>query len=420
MVSGIDMSDSLFLRRINLVMLVGVAATLPTKWTNLNSFFIILSVIVWLIGLIINKKKINFQFKILSIFISFFVLTFISILFSSNLTPLFSKIETRLVIVAFPLILLGSAEVDKSLIKLVLKAFIFSCILISLLCVVHTFYINYLHGNTYQLSNNWLFSSDNLVDRFGFHPNYFSIYCAFSVFIIIFFFKEKEFSGWISFILIVYLIFIQLLLASRVGLMSFIGLFVITIIYEAYAKRKLWLGVIGVILFMTLILVASINSRTVKDKFDALFDRNINQYNEPFRVNRRAIQWSSALEVFLQSPAIGVGTGDMQDELQKVYLERKFMEGYEYQYNPHNLFLDSAASLGVLGLFSTLLLLGISFYSAISHRSVLYLQFLTLFFLISLVESTFSVQKGVAFFFFFNTLFYSYFSKMAKEVRYSG
>ena len=401
------MNKTLLFKRIKVAMLVAIAVTLPTKWVNLNSLFIILFILAWLGDFLFNKKKPEFNFLVLISFTSFFVLSLISVLYSSNLPPLLSKLETRLAIVAFPLALLGSKEGDKNTLRMILTGFLVSCILVSLLCLGYTLYINYVNGISYHLYNNWLFSSDNLVERFGFHPSYFSIYCAFCVFIILFFYKEEKLRGWSSFLLILYLCVIQLLLASRVGIVSFTTLFMLTIVYEAYARKQLVVGVVIAFIFMGIIYVLVMNSQTVKDKFDALLDRNIHIYNERFRVNRRGMQWSSAVQVFRKSPIVGVGVGDMQDELQKVYLEKGFTEGYDNQYNPHNLFLDSAVALGILGVLSNLILFGVSFFCAIKQKNILYLQFLILFVLISLVESTFSVQKGVVFFFFFNTFFYS-------------
>ena len=395
------------LRKIRVAILVAISATLPTKWVNLNSFFIILLVIVWLVDLTISKRRIKFNWILLLSFTSFYLLTFFSLFYTNNLDPLFSKLEIRLVILVFPLILLGSSDIDASILKLILKTFLVSCTIISLLCFVYTFGSNYIGGNVYRFSNNWLFSSENLVDRFGFDPNYLSLHSIFCIFIALFLFSEGELRSWISLLLIAFLGIFQLLLASRVGILTFVVLSTLTILYEAYLRRRLLNGIIYVILFIGVVLGIGINSQTTKDKFDALFNRNIHKYNEPFRVNRRVIQWNSAVQVFMKSPLLGVGTGDMQDELQKIYFDKKFNEGYEIQYNPHNLFLDSAASLGLLGLISNLLLFGISFYRSLSVKNILYLQFLLLFFSFSLVESTFSVQKGVVFFFFFNTLFYS-------------
>lgn len=399
--------DGGLLRKIRVAILVAISATLPTKWVNLNSFFIIVLLIVWLVDLAINKRKIKLNLVVLLSFTSFYLLTLFSIFYTTNFDPLFSKLETRLVILVFPLILLESSEMDATILKLILKAFLLSCTIISLLCFVYTFGSNYIGGNVYKFSNNWLFSSDNLVDRFGFDPNYLSLHSGFCIFITLFLFKERELKGWISLLLVTFLGIFQMLLASRVGILTFAFLFILTILYEAYLKKKLLNGIISVILFIGVVLSIGINSQTTKDKFDALFNRNVHKYNEPFRVNRRVLQWNSAVQVFMKSPLFGVGTGDMQDELQKIYLDKKFNEGYEIQYNPHNLFLDSAASLGLLGLISNLLLFGVSFYCSLSVKNILYLQFLLLFFSVSLVESTFSVQKGVVFFFFFNTLFYS-------------
>jgi len=398
------------IKKVKIASLIAVVVTIPTKWINLNSYSIIFLVLISLIEIFVYKRRIQYNIRDLLIFISYFLLTIFSLLYSSNFEPLFSKIETRLAILVFPLVFMGTFEVDKKLLKVVFKYFATSTIFISLLCVINTFVTNYGEGIVYDPTKNWLFSSDSLVEQFGFHPSYFSVYCAFSVFIVLFLYKEGDLRGWFTFLLVVYLSVVLLLLASRVGILSYITIFGVTIFYESYVRKRLVYGIVGFLIFFASMLILGINSQTVRDKFDALLNRNIHQYNEPFRVNRRVIQWNSAIEVFSKSPVIGVGAGDMQDELQKIYLREDFREGYELHYNPHNLFLDSAASLGLLGVMSNLLLFGVSFYQSYSKRNVLYLQFLVLFLLISLVESTFSMQKGIVFFFFFNSIFYSYLS----------
>jgi len=351
------MNRQVFISNTRLILLLTIAATLPTKWVNINSIAIISFVIVSGLDFLINRKKeIQFKMGIFLIFISFFLLTFLSIIYSTNLPPLLSKLETRLVVLAFPLALMGIPLVDKKNLEKVFAFFLISCLLISLLCLITIFNSNYSNGIEFHLSNTWFFSSDNLVEKLGFHPNYFSIYCAFSVFILFSFIKEKRINYWLAIVLCIYLFVFELFLALRVGILAFTLVFLLTIIYEFYIRKRLGLGIFLSGLTLGIIYLAGMNSQIVKDKFDALLNRNINVYNEPFRVNRRAIQWQSAIEVISSSPIVGVGVGDMQDELQKIYLEKNFAEGYDYAYNPHNLFLDSGVGLGILGILSNVIL----------------------------------------------------------------
>jgi O-antigen ligase len=177
-----------------------------------------------------------------------------------------------------------------------------------------------------------------------------------------------------------------------------------TIIYEAYRKKVILKGILLILSFLSLMTVGIYKSDIAKEKFFAMFNYNVHQYNEPFKINKRYEEWKGALQVFQENPILGVGIGDVTNELQKTYLERGFQEGYEMRYGAHNLFLDTALACGILGLIAVLVLFYASFKNALKNLTILHIQFLFLFLCISLVESSFSLQKGVVFFSFINSL----------------
>ena len=120
----------------------------------------------------------------------------------------------------------------------------------------------------------------------------------------------------------------------------------------------------------------------------------------------RILVWSFSLNLIKSNPIIGVGTGDIKDELIKLYKKEGYPILVKRQYNSHNQYLQTAAALGISNINS------ITSY-------VLYLlcwlggeglHFLAVFLSIivgvaCLTESVLEVQAGVIFYTFFASLF---------------
>ncbi|MFM1932344.1 MAG: hypothetical protein RL226_1647, partial [Bacteroidota bacterium] len=118
----------------------------------------------------------------------------------------------------------------------------------------------------------------------------------------------------------------------------------------------------------------------------------------------RVVAWKAALSVLFEHPE-GVGTGDVTNELKKVYLEEGENYAYKKELNPHNQFLQSAVEFGWLGMLIMLLLFISGLRVALLKRDFLFTSFLMLCALNMLFESFLEVQSGVVFFAFFYTFF---------------
>jgi O-antigen ligase len=388
------------------VVLALVAVTLPIRWIKVNSVTIILLTIFWILNIsgksTIRGAILSRNFAALS---SIFVVFLFSVTYSSNIANGFSQLEAKIAIILLPLVMLTYNRLNEDRLDFILAAFLVGTLISSLLCLVSTIYLNFISGRSYVYYYSWYYSSDSLVENFGFHPSYFSIYCSFCIFIALSLFKKGKIGVTIASSIVLYLVVFQLLLASRIGILAFIILSTLTILFEAAIKRNILTGLFYVLCLFLAMAYAISNFTIIREKFSVLVNYNVNEHNEGFKIDRRFYQWNSSLEIFKENPLIGVGIGDLKGELRRSYLKNGFVEGYENSYNAHNLFLETAASTGLVGVFALLGLWTASFYIAIKSKSILYLEFLLLFFLLSAVESVFSVQKGTVFFCFFNTLF---------------
>ncbi|MES2679512.1 MAG: O-antigen ligase family protein [Bacteroidota bacterium] len=127
--------------------------------------------------------------------------------------------------------------------------------------------------------------------------------------------------------------------------------------------------------------------------------------------------WHAAAQVISEHPLYGVGTGDVQAELNRVYERSDSPLEREWYKRPHNQFLTVLLALGIPG--TVIFLFGI-FYPAIRFRkqlSVLYWPFFILALVSFIPEDTLETQAGVTFYAFFNTLFLSvaYYRQRAGE-----
>lgn len=114
--------------------------------------------------------------------------------------------------------------------------------------------------------------------------------------------------------------------------------------------------------------------------------------------------WKAALHLVEQNMLFGVGTGDVQEELNKTYVETKSPLDQEWFKRPHNQFLTITVALGLAGL---LIFLFSILYPAVKLKGglpPLYWPFFIITFLSFFMEDTLETQAGCTFYAFFNTV----------------
>lgn len=132
--------------------------------------------------------------------------------------------------------------------------------------------------------------------------------------------------------------------------------------------------------------------------------RNVNGHS----LTMRLYFWKAAFEIIKNNPIIGVGTGDVQDELNYTYTKINSPLTEEWQKRPHNQFITITVAFGFVGLIIFLMSL---FYPLIKLRKqlfVLYFPFFILLISSFILEDTLESQAGMAFYVTFNSLFLSF------------
>jgi hypothetical protein len=132
-------------------------------------------------------------------------------------------------------------------------------------------------------------------------------------------------------------------------------------------------------------------------------DRFINGHS----LTMRLYFWKAALHIIKRNFVFGVGTGDVQDALNKTYVETRSPLHQEWFKRPHNQFLTMMVALGIIGL---LIFLVSIIYPLVILKGVLPKLFWP-FFIIAIIsfflEDTLETQAGLSFYAFFNSLFIS-------------
>lgn len=140
----------------------------------------------------------------------------------------------------------------------------------------------------------------------------------------------------------------------------------------------------------------------------------VNEYDE-FINNRRThghsvsmrfYYWKKSIEIIKQHPLLGVGTGDVQQELNKLF-EQETVLTSEWYKHPHNQFISIAVAMGVPAL---LVFIWSLIYPVVQLRKTLhavYWPFLVISVMSFFTEDTLESLAGISFFAIWNALFLS-------------
>jgi hypothetical protein len=145
---------------------------------------------------------------------------------------------------------------------------------------------------------------------------------------------------------------------------------------------------------------------------DFLNHRNINGQSLTMRV----YFWKAALHLIRDNPIFGVGTGDVQAELNKTYLQTHSPLKEEWYKRPHNQFLTITVALGLMGLLVFLLSIIYPIVRLKKYLPILCWPFLILALVSFILEDTLETQAGLSFYAFFYSWFISIAWFKSKEI----
>ena len=408
------------------------------KTYNYNIFFVLLCLFVFAIPFKVNYGNITLIIATLyaAFFISkqavlkkrpllfyfplfFFLVSILSSLISKNTFLGLERTDLEFLPVMFLIILVGN-ELDVERIKRLLFVFFVSTSFFTLILILVSVY------NTFFGINSGTFHNFTLL--YDQHPVYFSLYISISLCYLLIHFNEIIFKGHIIFKVITGLIlFYGLILSASKAVIFFdlIMLFFYMILNLKKAKERL----IG-LLILAFIGVLVLTNSVVKDRFlngltlssevlafeptDDFAKKKLFSYDEKKNISDLELRYLFAkiavYHAYKDNKLLfGYGQGDTQNYLDYYFYSYNLGPNWYEDYNVHNQYIHILITYGIFVLIVFLLYMTFSLYIAVINNNLLYLFFILICSFVFVFEVLLVRNKGIIFFYFFNTLFLTHY-----------
>ncbi|MCB2221035.1 MAG: O-antigen ligase family protein [Bacteroidetes bacterium] len=247
------------------------------------------------------------------------------------------------------------------------------------------------------------------------HPSYLSLLFSFAIIILVNWLitnKQKtDLKRIAAMVLVIYFQVFIILLSSKAGIVGlvlvYISLIIMTIL-KSHNNIK-YVSILITALLAAFVIILIMTPPAYQRFFAA--ERALESKLQPDSTSidgsvARMLIWKSSLEIILEHPIIGVGTGDVNYTLLNKYRKHHIVMAEEREYNAHNQYLQTYLGVGLPGFLILIGCLGIALIVAFKHNNLLYLSFILLFAFHILVESMLERQAGVVFYAFFNALLF--------------
>jgi O-antigen ligase len=331
----------------------------------------------------------------------FFLWYLVGMTYSENMSYGWRDVESKLSFFLFPLLLLMTSKSWTTEHVSKVKYGLVVGVILSLMLSFGRALLCKIQGGEICFRN----------DQFGFnmHATYLSVMYTMSVFFV-FEMKTAIKREWIF--KIMYLLVIFLALYFLRSLSSFVAAVVLStgtyIWYMITRKKWIMLSIIPILFIVGSMALEKLPAvqgevkktiETVEDYQkdpDDFIRRKVN-WNESNTV--RIVVWNFSWEIISDKP-MGVGTGDVKDELYRVYRAHGYDLFAEKELNPHNQFFQTGISIGVGAMLLLLFILLAPLIFAKGSFDPVQLAFLILVFITCLFESFLERQAGIIFFAF--------------------
>ncbi|WP_187270160.1 O-antigen ligase family protein [Pontibacter qinzhouensis] len=395
-----DIQDKIY---FYLLMSFGFCLILPRNFTVI---ILILLLLNWLVKLDFKNsflKLINCSYFI--VFILPFAILIIWLFGTDNFEYAFFKIEKSLALFIFPLVIFSSRPLQQNEYRKIFKAFILSISIGSIIAVLFALYKRYIVSGLTLIELNNFFIDIPLLYM---SHIYFGYYVVTAVILTIYIYMTepnlKTGTRTAIAILLLYLcVFIMLCagLASFISILA-VGLFLTIAYYSQINKRFL----IAFALMATTIgcLVVLKGSNNTLERYKQRFNVSFKTIeNNPYNYSSTRIgPLLAGLTIIKDNWFLGVGTGDTQDEMAVVYVEKGLDRLLGF--NSHNQYLDFLMTFGIIGLFVLCLFYFYPLIKSLKLRQYHYTCFLFMIIICSITENILENNKCIFLLAFFNTL----------------
>lgn len=365
-------------------------------------FFILLITVV-LSGII--KKEVSFKLNVISsLFLLFYFCYLIGIIFTSDINAGVFELEKKLSFVIFPLLLSLKFKKIWS-INVAYMGFILATFLVTLYGIIMALSAWLVAGG-----GNWVYFSSYISPIH--HPSYLAAYLTISTAFAFIGWQEKLpfFSLYWIIPFTIFVIVIHGFLHSLSGtLFLLIAIFTFLLIWlRNKFRRPIFYSIIILMPLIGFIVINSIPSvqNDWKDASSNVIEYSKNpkgfvENSEPYLSSSsvRIILWTAAFQIFYKHP-FGVGTGNIDEFMEKELIILKQKELTEQNFNPHNQFLQTAVEIGFFGLLVLFSIVFFGLYYGFKYRNWLLIIIIGSLFFNCLFESMLQRQSGIVFYCF--------------------
>ncbi|PZR20423.1 MAG: hypothetical protein DI539_10880 [Flavobacterium psychrophilum] len=346
-----------------------------------------------------------------------FIVTLISITYSSNQRVGLSIAETRLPLLFLPL-LLATKTITYDIRNIFIKHFIYSLLVTMGVTLCIAVYRNILGPGPDIWFNKWYYHYSDLTEPINIDPLYLALFVSFGILILICdeitdygekIFQKKTYKRAVIFLLSFFLV----LLGSRSIILILLGLTIVVVFsqWQSLGLRKI--ALIGLLLIC--IVSAAFLSPVTRERFVGLFKAKyeFSQYSVD-----RFIIWTVAYHYVKEHPSefvIGKGAGTSEGLMDSLYKKENINWDFEKKSNTHNQYLEFALNTGIIGMTVLIVFLVASLMVFLKSQDRLAIVFILLIMLAMVSENYLNRQKGVVFFSMFYSLFW--FVKPLRDVK---
>ncbi|GAB4375339.1 MAG: hypothetical protein Kow0075_01670 [Salibacteraceae bacterium] len=339
--------------------------------------------------------------------IGYYLLHVAGMVWTENIERGLFELEVKLSLLAFPLAFVGFKFVNTTNYTNVLRMFLFGTLAACVICIAQSAYQYFFMHERYFVFFTSGFS-------FILHPSYMAMYVLFSMAVLCYLewpviHRHRPAKSLVNVFLLLFLSVCVVLTASKIGFIMLVltGITVMVLLLRDYPVK--WVPIAMFIVVASVIGWLFQSSPILRERIMLVVqiakgDKEVRPDSRESTA-ARALIYETAWEAVTTQPWYGRGTGDHQEALDQLYLQKGYSQPLKRRYNAHNLLLQSWLTLGIPGLVLILGIFILMFIQSISTREWIYIAFTSLFFLISLTESSLNVQAGVTFFSFFAVLF---------------
>ncbi len=303
--------------------------------------------------------------------------------------------------VVFPLLFATIDKVNPESVKKILLAFVVSNLFASLYCLWQA-YLEYKSTNYINV-----FFYHHLSEHIGISAIYFSLYCVFCIYILLYYFIFKTQKIWIRLACLVatgYFTFLVVVLSSKTMIFLLYLSALIFTVYSFYYFKSKW----GTLIFSILLVVMPVLLIKFPYVNARMHDTQIKEYSGSVDNQNglavRGVLWESAWDLISERPMLGWGHNNAQVLLQNKYLQSGFKVGVKENYNSHDQYLYTWLCYGLLGLCILLIYVVNLLFFFSREANFLGICMVLLFIFANVTECMLEVQKGIVFFLLFGNL----------------